>query len=892
MDDTLLRGHTCLHCQKLNLCGEPENVFVDTNLDLKYSSSVPWSMRFTGVYLSDLQEGARDGCSLGKYLSSQLGEGYPEKVECDGMPNLLTRKPIITDPLSDITVARIRKWKVRCDLSKSQAPKICSKPSPKFLPNRLIEIVRIDNGQKPCVRLVEGSSLNADTEYTALSYCWGGDLKNCLKEGNKDSYSTEVPWKHIPRTIQDAILTSQKLGIGFIWVDSLCIIQDSKTADKEIEIGQMNQVYTHAALTIVARRAPDADAGFLHPRSVPSGTTIVDFRDDNGETRRGTLTFKAAERYEDQNILDTRGWTLQEYVLSRRLLIIGSWTTTWSCRKERKENCDGWSLDRDLGDPFQNDATWASGDNTEFTGAHRLDAIAFFGTHPDYHQPRPEDRLIKWEWYELVELYTRRNLTKKTDRILAISGLAQIFSPMRGGEYAAGLWVKDMPETLLWENSSAALYPRPRDQGPSWSWTAINGIVKFSKSHNQNVLSVESIECELDQPGAPFGSVKRGTLRATGPALDLEWKCCTSPSSCKYFKGHHLRYLTPDRGYVNAPIVFRPDAKESDWDWTTVTLLAVQGMDITRRIIITMASEDQWKRTLHLVGIGVGHSIAPPMHNHIAQSLGLPWTFYATECATLDDLMDLARKDTTAGLVVTMPYKNAIIPRLDALDDLAATIGACNNVYRDWEDPEKLRGTNTDWRGIKGCLLEKGDQAGVPVLNKPALIVGAGGASRAAVYALSSYFQSSIIYVLNRDEQEVIDLTRDSQKLSPVPTIIHVKEGEAQKLETPYYVVGTVPDFEPQTPDELAVRANLEEFLSRPEKGVLLDMCFKPRRTRMIKLAEQKGWPTVEGTHVIGYQIEEQWRLWAGEERVKKLDREGAWKVLIDTAEKSPGINF
>jgi quinate dehydrogenase len=305
-----------------------------------------------------------------------------------------------------------------------------------------------------------------------------------------------------------------------------------------------------------------------------------------------------------------------------------------------------------------------------------------------------------------------------------------------------------------------------------------------------------------------------------------------------------------------------------------------------------MASEDQEQRTLHLVGIGVGHSIAPPMHNHIAESLGLPWTFYATECNTLDSLMDLARKDTTAGLVVTMPYKNAIIPRLDALDDLAATIGACNNVYRDWENPKKLRGTNTDWRGIKGCLLEKGDQAGVPVLNKPALIVGAGGASRAAVYALSSYFQSSIIYVLNRDEQEVIDLMRDSQKLSPVPTIIHVKEGEAQKLETPYYVVGTVPDFEPQTPDELAVRANLEEFLSRPEKGVLLDMCFKPRRTRMIKLAEQKGWPTVEGTHVIGYQIEEQWRLWAGEERVKKLDREGAWKVLIDSAEKSPGINF
>ncbi|KAJ4112179.1 hypothetical protein NW768_011758 [Fusarium equiseti] len=303
-----------------------------------------------------------------------------------------------------------------------------------------------------------------------------------------------------------------------------------------------------------------------------------------------------------------------------------------------------------------------------------------------------------------------------------------------------------------------------------------------------------------------------------------------------------------------------------------------------------MDSNSQESRTLHLVGIGVGHSIAPPMHNHIAKSLGLPWTFYATECATLDELMELARKDTTAGLVVTMPYKNAILPRLDVLDDLATTIGACNNVYRDWEDPKKLHGTNTDWRGIKGCLLEKGDRE--PVLNKPALIVGAGGASRAAVYALNSSFKSSVIYVLNRDEQEVNDLIRDSQKLSPVPKIVHVKAGDAQSLETPYYVVGSVPDLEPKSTEELAVKASLEEFLSRPEKGVLLDMCFKPRRTRMIKLAEEKGWHAVEGTHVIGYQIEEQWRLWAGPEKVKKLDREGAWKVLMDGAESSAGINF
>lgn len=518
-------------------------------------------------------------------------------VEWTGGQNLLTRKPIVADPLSDITAATIRDWKLRCDTSQSQAHTIFSRPSPGFFPTRLIEIVKMDNNNHiPHVRLVDGNSLNGDTEYTALSYCWGGDLKTCLRESNKDSYRTEIPWDKIPRTIQDAILTSQKLGIGFIWVDSLCIIQDSKADDKNIEIGQMTQVYTHAAFTIAARRAPDAHRGFLHKRSLPSGTTTVDFCSEDGKTRQCTLTFESAAKEEDQNVLDTRGWTLQEYLMSRRLLIIGSWTTTWSCRKERVGNCDGWTLDREKGDPFNYNGSWTSSENTVFKGTHRLDAIAFFGTHPDSNYPKPEDHLILWEWNSLVQRYTQRNLTRQTDRILAISGLAQIFSPMRGGAYAAGLWVKDFPDTLLWENRSRALYPRPSDQGPSWSWTAINSTVTWGAGHGKDVLSVDSIECDLDQPSAPFGSVKRGALRVTGPALDLEWKRTNSTSSLMSPGGHHLRYLMPDGMYINAHIKFLPDAEEPDSDWTTVTLLAVKVDDHTTGIVLRKSTDSEHSR--------------------------------------------------------------------------------------------------------------------------------------------------------------------------------------------------------------------------------------------------------------------------------------------------------
>ncbi|KAF3035794.1 hypothetical protein E8E12_003587 [Didymella heteroderae] len=304
-----------------------------------------------------------------------------------------------------------------------------------------------------------------------------------------------------------------------------------------------------------------------------------------------------------------------------------------------------------------------------------------------------------------------------------------------------------------------------------------------------------------------------------------------------------------------------------------------------------MSNEDMEQRKgLHLVGVGVGHSIAPTMHNFITASLNLPWTFHATECPTLDSLLALARNPETAGLVVTMPYKTTIMPHLDALDDLAVQIGACNNVYRDANNPSRLRGTNTDWLGIKGSLLEKSPDH-QPVLNRPALIVGAGGASRAAVYALHTQFKASVIYILNRDEQEVNDLEADSKRLPNLPQVVHVKADQVEGLETPYYIVGTVPDFEPKTPEELNVQALLREFLGREDKGVLLDMCFKPRRTRMIEAAEASGWACVEGTRVIAYQIETQYRLWAGENVARQLDAAKAREVLRVEAERSPGIN-
>lgn len=296
-------------------------------------------------------------------------------------------------------------------------------------------------------------------------------------------------------------------------------------------------------------------------------------------------------------------------------------------------------------------------------------------------------------------------------------------------------------------------------------------------------------------------------------------------------------------------------------------------------------------RELYLIGVGTGHSVSPPMHNYIAKSLNLPWTFHAKECFTIEECMKLLKSERCAGAAVTMPYKCTILGRLDKVDELARTLAACNTVCVGADG--KLRGTNVDWCGITGSLSEGSIGLHLPS-TKAALVIGAGGAARAAVYALSSQMGCYEIYILNRDKQEVVDLKRDVQeRYASRPSITHVQSvQQAQALPTPTYIVGTVPDFEPVKPEEKTLKTLLATFLERSDKGIMLDMCYMPRRTRHIKLSQAFGWQTIEGIRVIGHQAEHQWRAWAGDERVRTLDKKGLWECLRQSADESLAANL
>lgn len=281
---------------------------------------------------------------------------------------------------------------------------------------------------------------------------------------------------------------------------------------------------------------------------------------------------------------------------------------------------------------------------------------------------------------------------------------------------------------------------------------------------------------------------------------------------------------------------------------------------------------------INLVGIGLGHSLTPLLHNFLAKSIDVPWRVKATECPIIEDVVRLFRSPRQAGGVVTMPWKGAIIKHLDHIDDVAKMLGAVNVVS--FDAAGRLCGGNTDWAGIEGALRTNAKEECESWRGSAALLVGAGGAARAAVYALTFRFGVKSIYVLNRDDDEVTQMVNDCAQMGC--SLVHVKSLEqAQSLALPSLAIGTVPDFEAKTVEEKAVKAILDYFLTAVETGVMLDMCYHPTpQTRNLKLAEAHGWQTVQGSQVIGHQVEALWRFWISEGCLKGWDKEGMWRLL------------
>jgi quinate dehydrogenase len=280
----------------------------------------------------------------------------------------------------------------------------------------------------------------------------------------------------------------------------------------------------------------------------------------------------------------------------------------------------------------------------------------------------------------------------------------------------------------------------------------------------------------------------------------------------------------------------------------------------------TMTQLQETKR-IYLFGHPISHSYSPFLQNTTYELLSLPWTYQLFESKSTPDFLDLLHAPNCVGSAVTMPHKVAIIPYLDRLLDEGRVIGAVNTIIISEETGQRVyTGTNTDCIGIRDALLSKAWLVPKPASNA-GMVIGGGGTTRAAVYALNKYLGCSPIYLVNRDRTEVREVVEHFAGTLPVELIHLSSVAMADKISAPKFVVGAIPDFPPATPAEVTVREIATNVFAKDDAGVFLDMCYKPRWTTLLNIADRNGWKTVDGIQAMIGQGLAQVSIWSGIKR-------------------------
>ena len=230
-----------------------------------------------------------------------------------------------------------------------------------------------------------------------------------------------------------------------------------------------------------------------------------------------------------------------------------------------------------------------------------------------------------------------------------------------------------------------------------------------------------------------------------------------------------------------------------------------------------------------------------------------------------------------------MPNKVAILPHLDELTPACRAIGACNTLFLRHRNGKRLLcGTNTDVVGIRDSFTHN-----VPTgtfHRRPGLVIGGGGAARSAIYAMRTHMRVTDIYLVNRDAEEVRAMMRECAARGFGEGLVHVEtEAQAHALPAPGAIVACVPDFEPQTDQEVLARRVTEVLLEKRDKGAMLEMCYNPTPfTKLAALAEDKGWQVILGTEALVWQGLEQDKYWTG----RRLDEMPVKEVQVAIADK------
>ena len=429
------------------------------------------------------------------------------------------RKPD-REALSDANVSLINHWIRDCSKLHTE----CWYKSDIQLPARVIDVSPSDSSQQP--RLVARPEELGD--YVALSHCWGPLIESSAGmyartlENNLNEMQRGIPFNLLPQNFQDAILTVQRLQLRYLWIDALCIIQDDP-ADWAREAAKMNGIYGSAYLTIAATSAISSTEGFLR-RSQEMACSIAVY-----EATRTELAFRLTltEMLDGGNQgswmdsiekarWNTRGWTFQERLLSKRVLHFTARKIFWECRMT-----DGSEENEPPRDPSYRIPWLREGCYCESGSLAKRDVRAPKACFDNWYS------IVSMYAVELplrgrkltVSRYSFRELSYETDVLPALSGLAHSFEavhkvekPTDTNDYLAGIWRNDLPKGLLWtlhDSGDASRYSQYI--APTWSWASIKGQIHFpfgdlGAEESPKVLDVSIEQKTNDHLGAIVGA--------------------------------------------------------------------------------------------------------------------------------------------------------------------------------------------------------------------------------------------------------------------------------------------------------------------------------------------------------------------------------------------------
>jgi hypothetical protein len=323
----------------------------------------------------------------------------------------------------------------------------------------------------------------------------GGKLTflRLLKE-NISLFMDHIPLVELSKTFLDAIEIARGLGFSWLWIDSLCIIQDDKE-DWRRESSLMATVYGQSGLNIAATAAPDGRTGCLFPRNPVWAQNRQIKVDIDGEIRTYEYAYFGLLNDNIFNApLNTRAWVVQERLLAPRTLHFGCSEIVWECRT--KYAC----------------AAFPEGIPKSFYS--HISAIS--------------KRHLWTNWRQIVWLYSICSLTNQSDKLVALAGVTRKVYEETGDDYFSGFWRRNLQKDLCWSRPNDNLYlgQRSDHRVPSWSWAAVKGEVElpeyFDETSLDSYLRVDDV-CVTLAGDDPFGDVDRGILTVSSKLMTYCW---------------------------------------------------------------------------------------------------------------------------------------------------------------------------------------------------------------------------------------------------------------------------------------------------------------------------------------------------------------------------------